>query len=107
MSADAAIAAAELLGRKAAVPEHVVYRYFVTETVVLNLETGHYHGVNRTGGRILAALERAETIGAAAAALAEEYGREPAAVEADVCAFCSDLLSRGLIRLRGDGDGDG
>ena len=104
MSAEAIVPGADLLARTALVPEHVVYRDFVTETVVLNLETGHYHGVNRTGGAILAALERAETIGAAARALAEEYGRALAEVERDVCAFCADLLERGLIRLRGDGD---
>jgi Coenzyme PQQ synthesis protein D (PqqD) len=74
MPADA-IPADELLGRKALVPSHVVYRDFVTETVVLNLETGEYHGLNRTGGLILAVLERAETIGAAARTLADQYGR--------------------------------
>ena len=68
MTAEAFVRGDELLGRRAWVPEHVVYRDFVTETVVLNLETGHYHGVNRTGGAILAALERAETVGAAARA---------------------------------------
>jgi hypothetical protein len=105
MSAEASVFPGEhLLAQKALVPEHVVYRDFVTETVVLNLETGHYHGVNRTGGAILAALERAETIGAAALAVAEEYGRALVEVELDVCAFCADLLERGLIRLRGDGD---
>jgi hypothetical protein len=98
-----AVPADALLGRKATVPEHVVYRDFVTETVVLNLETGHYHGINRTGGRILSALERAETIGAAASTLAEEYGRSVAEVERDVCAFCADLLDRGLILLLPDG----
>ena len=105
MSAEAILSANELLARKAWVPENVVYRDFVTETVVLNLETGEYHGVNRTGGLILAALERTETIGAAARRLAEESGRAVAEVERDVCAFCSNLLERGLIRLRGDGDG--
>jgi coenzyme PQQ synthesis protein D (PqqD) len=105
MSAEAILPASELLGRKAWVPEHVVYRDFVTETVVLNLETGEYHGVNRTGGLILAELERAETIGEAARTLAAEYGGVLAEVERDVCAFCTDLLARGLIRLHGDGDG--
>ena len=29
----------------------VVYRTFATETVILNLQTGRYHGLNKTGGR--------------------------------------------------------
>jgi hypothetical protein len=105
MAADASLTTSELLGRKAGIPQHVVYRDFVTETVVLNLETGEYHGLNRTGGLILTVLERAETIGAAARTLADEYGSALAEVERDVCAFCTDLLARGLIRLHCDGDG--
>ena len=30
----------------ARIPQHVVFRGFATETVVLNLETGKYHGLN-------------------------------------------------------------
>ena len=39
-------------------PSHVVYRTFVTETVALNIETGQYHGLNATAGRMLEVLER-------------------------------------------------
>ena len=104
MSAEVILPERDLLRRTARVPEHVVYRDFATETVVLNLETGEYHGLNRTGGLILAALERTETIGAAAVLLADESGVALAPIEHDVCAFCTDLLGRGLIRLRDDGN---
>jgi hypothetical protein len=94
-----------LLTEKARTPEHVVYRPFVKETVVLNLQTGKYHGLNPTGGRMLEVLERSETIGAAARQLAEEYGGPLETLEADLCDFCRDLLERGLIELRApDGD---
>ena len=89
-----------LLAARLRVPEHVVYRDFVSETVVLNLETGRYHGLNLTGGRILDALERSETVAEAAEKLAVEYEQGQNEVEADVLAFCSDLLSRGLVELR-------
>jgi len=93
-----------LLDATAVVPKHVVYRDFVNETVILNLETGRYHGVNHTGGEILAALERSETIGAAAERLAAEHDQPLEDVERHVSAFCTDLADRGLIELR-DGDG--
>ena len=94
-----------LLTEKARTPEHVVYRPFVKETVVLNLQTGKYHGLNPTGGRMLEVLERSETIGAAAQQLAEEYGGPLETLQADLCDFCRDLLERGLIELRApDGD---
>jgi len=92
-----------LLCTRAHVPEHVVYRTFVQETVVLNLETGRYQGLNPTGGRILDLLGGGHTVGSAARTLAEEYRRPVPDVEHDVCAFCADLLDRGLIELNGDG----
>ena len=92
-----------LLSTRAHVPEHVVYRAFVQETVVLNLETGRYQGLNPTGGRILDLLGGGHTVGSAARALAEEYQRPVPDVEHDVCTFCTDLLDRGLIELDGDG----
>jgi hypothetical protein len=95
-----------LLKEKARTPEHVVYRPFVKETVVLNLQSGKYHGLNPTGGRMLEVLERAETVGAAAGQLADEYGAALEELEADLCDFCRDLLERGLIELRAPDAGD-
>ena len=34
-----------------AIAPDVVYRTFATETVILNLQTGRYHGLKMTGGR--------------------------------------------------------
>jgi Coenzyme PQQ synthesis protein D (PqqD) len=89
-------------GARADVPDHVVYREFAHETVILNLQTGRYHGVNATGGRILDLLASRATIGAAATRLAEESGQPLEEIERDVLAFCADLASRGLIELRLD-----
>jgi hypothetical protein len=82
------------------IPPHVVYRTFALETVVVNLEKGLYHGINPTGGRMLELLERSPSVRDAAARLAAEYGQPVEAMEADLCAFCSDLHERGLIELR-------
>lgn len=90
---------ADILRSSARLPDHVVYRTFVYETVVLNLQTGKYHGLNRTGGRMLELLEREPTVGDAASKVAIEFGRPIAEVEADLCDFSSDLAARGLIVL--------
>ena len=82
-------------------PEHVVYRTFVQETVVLNLQTGKYHGINLVGGRMLEVLQRAPTIQEAVVQLAEEYQRPLDEMEQDVCNFCDELLGRGLIQIQG------
>lgn len=81
------------------IPQHVVYRPFVSETVLLNVQTGLYHGINPVGGRMLEVLERAEDVRAAAAALAEEFGVPQARVEQDIVAFCLSLRERELIQL--------
>jgi hypothetical protein len=83
------------------VPQHVVYRSFPSETVVLNLQTGRYHGLNATAGSMLEALERAACLRDAAIAVSEEYEQPQAVVEQDMCALCTVLLERGLIELDG------
>jgi Coenzyme PQQ synthesis protein D (PqqD) len=93
----------DLLASNVRVPQHVVYRAFVNETVILNLETGKYHSVNPTGATMLQELERASTVAEAAGRLAERYGRSLDEIEEDLCAFCDDLLSRSLIELDGAG----
>lgn len=91
----------ELLASKIRLPQHVVYRSFPAETVVLNLQTGKYHGLNATAGQMLGALEQAESVRNAATALAEEYGLPPSVIEADLCELCNSLLERGLIETDG------
>jgi hypothetical protein len=80
-------------------PEHVVYRAFAKETVMLNLQSGTYHGLNPTGGRMLEVLTRSATVGDAVDRLAAEYGRPREEIAADLHEFCADLLDRGLIWL--------
>lgn len=94
--------ATELLSAKIKVPQHVVYRSFPSETVVLNLQTGRYHGLNATAGSMLDALERAACVRDAALVVGEQYGHPHEVVERDMCELCSLLLARGLIELDGD-----
>jgi Coenzyme PQQ synthesis protein D (PqqD) len=89
----------ELLSGRMRLPQHVLHRSFVAETVVLNLRTGKYHGLNPTAGRMLEALEAAPTAGTVVPELALEYGVEPAKVESDLLALCHGLLERGLIEM--------
>jgi hypothetical protein len=80
-------------------PQHVVHREFPSETVVLNLETGAYHGLNPTGGRMLEELDRAVSVAAAAASLAAAWAQPVDVMERDVYAFCTGLIERGLLTV--------
>lgn len=90
----------DVLACTARVPDHVVYRPFAQETVMLNLETGRYHGLNPTAGFLLSELERGLTVGEATARLAERYERPFDTVARDAYAVCLDLVERGLVELR-------
>jgi coenzyme PQQ synthesis protein D (PqqD) len=82
------------------VPDHVVHRSFEAETLLLNLETGQYHGLNPTGGRLLDLLqENGGKVGAATERLADEYGMQHAEIENEMLSFCADLAERGLIQV--------
>jgi hypothetical protein len=81
-------------------PQHVVHRTFVTETVVLNLQTGKYHGLNPMGGHMLEVLNESADVRSAAERVASEYDQDPDVVEEDFVAFCNDMLDRGLVELQ-------
>jgi hypothetical protein len=93
---------AELLRASAKVPQHVVYRNFPTETVVLNLQTGKYHGLNATAGHMLQEIERSPSLADAARTLAKLYEQPGEVLERDVCELCRSLLRRELIEVDGE-----
>ena len=88
-----------LLDARGRVPQHVVYRDFVNETVVLNLTTGTYHGLNPTAGRMLQAIERAESLREAAARLALDHAWDLPTLERDIVELCRTLADSGLLEL--------
>jgi hypothetical protein len=106
MSSSAIPSQINLLKAKVKLPQHVVYRTFPAETVVLNLQTGKYHGLNPTAGRMLETLERADSVFEAATVAAGEYEQPQATTERDMCCLCNSLLERDLIEIE-DGDGGG
>jgi Coenzyme PQQ synthesis protein D (PqqD) len=89
-----------LLGVTARVPDHVVSRSFEAETMLLNLDSGQYHGLNPTGGRWLELLDEADgDAGEAVRRLADECGVSADEITPDIAAFCSALRQRGLIEI--------
>ena len=85
--------------RRVVVPDHVVFRAFDAETVLLNLQSGQYHGLNPTGGRMLELLRETGSQQRTAEAIAAETGHPVEEVAADVGELCQQLGERGLIEL--------
>jgi hypothetical protein len=88
----------EILTAGVRVPEHVVHRDFPDESVVLNLDSGMYHGLNATAAKVLAELESSSSVAAAIERLAAEFGQPRELVERDVLSLCRSLAERGLIQ---------
>lgn len=94
----------DLLDARASIPSDVVYRDFAHETVILNLQTGKYHGLNPTAGRMLQVIEREPLLRDAARVLAGDYAQPFDTVAGDLCELCVQLKERGLLSLdRSDG----
>lgn len=75
---------------------------FDAETVILDLRTGVYYGLEEAGARIWRLLKRPTSLGALRDALVEEYDVEPRRCERDLRALLRHLLERGLIRVLDD-----
>lgn len=91
----------DLLDERIELPQHVVYRSFPSETVVLNLQTGKYHGLNPSAGQMLEAIERAGPLADAASEVAGLLGQPLPVIERDMCELCRLLLDRGLVEIGG------
>jgi hypothetical protein len=94
-----------ILASRVRVPEHVVYRDFPDETVILNLQSGMYHGLNATAAKMLETLSSAASVDAAIEELAALFEQPREVIEPDVLALCNTLAERGLISHDGDDTG--
>jgi hypothetical protein len=86
-----------LLDERYIVPQHVVHREVAAHTVVLDLNTGDYFGLNPVAKRIFEVLEQTGDPRAAVDLVSKEWAVEPERVEEDAVFLCADLLARALI----------
>jgi hypothetical protein len=90
----------EVRTSRAVVPAHVVHRAFAQETVLLNVRTGQYHGIDCIGARFLeVATAEGQDLGRASEALAGEFGQPIDRIQGDLAAFLDALAERGLVEL--------
>jgi hypothetical protein len=90
-------AVAELPDGRITIPDGVVRRSFGDDKVLLNLATGHYHGLNPTGGYMVALLEETGSAEETARRTAQDLGTDEDRVRADLAQLCAALAERGLI----------
>ncbi len=80
-------------------PEGVMFREVAGESVLLNLNSESYFGLDAVGTRMWAALSGTASIEAAYGALLDEYEVEPVQLRADLSGFIEKLVQGGLIEV--------
>lgn len=83
----------------ASTPPHVVARPLDDETVLLNLDTETYFGLDEVGTRMLEVLRESASIDAAVTQLLSEYDTDEATLRSDLQALLTKLAENGLVEL--------
>jgi len=81
------------------VPQHVLVRFMDRESVLLNLETERYFGLDETGTRMWQVATSAPSIEAALRQLMEEYDAEPEVLQSNLTELLGRLMENGLLSL--------
>lgn len=79
------------------VSSDVLFQEVAGETVLLDLNSESYFGLDEVGTRIWALLNEGRTPGDMVAVLLEEYEVDRATLEADVRSLLESLLEAGLL----------
>ena len=82
---------------RVAVPDGVLISHLQEESVILNLESERYLGLDDVGTRFLTVLTSSESIEAAYQQLAAEYDVDPQVLRQDLQALVDQLFDQGLL----------
>jgi hypothetical protein len=79
------------------VPDDVLISRLQEESVILNLDSERYFGLDDVGTRFLSVLTTSESIEAAYEQLSEEYDVDNEVLRRDLLALVEDLVNKGLL----------
>jgi len=81
------------------VPGEVLISNLQDESVLLNLESERYFGLDDVGTRILSVLTTSDSIEAAYNTLIQEYDVDGPVLRQDLLALVESLVNQGLIEI--------
>lgn len=84
---------------RAAAPKHVLVRFLDQESVLLNLETEQYFGLDETGTRMWQLVTSSPNIGVAYEELLAEYDVPPEQLRENLAELLDKLVEHGLLRV--------
>jgi hypothetical protein len=87
------------LADRVTVPAHVLVRFLDKESVLLNIETERYFGLDETGTRMWQLVTVAPSVDAAYARLLDEYDVEAELLRTDLTELLTRLVENGLLEI--------
>ncbi|HEY2962156.1 MAG TPA: PqqD family protein [Pyrinomonadaceae bacterium] len=81
------------------IPDDVLISRLQEESVILNLDSERYFGLDDVGTRILSVLTASDSIEAAYESLRDEYDVDGHALRQDLLALIENLLQQGIIEV--------
>jgi Coenzyme PQQ synthesis protein D (PqqD) len=79
------------------VPDDVLISNLQGESVILNLDSERYFGLDDVGTRFLSVLTTSDSIEAAYNKLVEEYDVDGAVLRQDLLALVENLINQGIL----------
>ena len=79
------------------VPDDVLISHLQEESVILNLDSERYFGLDDVGTRFLSVLTTSESIETAYDRLCHEYDVDPQVLRNDLVAIVENLIDQGLL----------
>jgi len=87
------------LADRVTVPGHVLVRFLDKESVLLNIETERYFGLDETGTRMWQIVTVAPNVDAAYLQLLDEYDVEAELLRSNLTDLLSRLVENGLLQV--------
>jgi hypothetical protein len=81
------------------IPDDVLISRLQEESVILNLDSERYFGLDDVGTRILSVLTNSDSIEAAYELLLTEFDVDRAVLRADLLALVANLLQQGIVQV--------
>ena len=81
------------------IPDDVLISRLQEDSVILNLDSERYYGLDDVGTRILSVLTNSESIKAAYESLVAEYDVDSHVLRADLLALVESLLQQGIVQV--------
>ena len=79
------------------VPDDVLISHIQEESVILNLDSERYYGLDDVGTRFLSVLTTSDSIESAYDRLRREYDVDPQVLRNDLLALVENLVDQGLL----------